>query len=133
MTETQKPEDSLAEEFRNLGQNLVGALHTAWESPERKKLQQDLENCLTELASTLKRETETYSQSPTGQRLKSDVEHIRKSVESGEAETQLREGLSRALSLMNAELEKAAATWSANKPDVGDTEAPPPEEVQRAQ
>lgn len=129
MTETQKPENQLAEEFRNLGQNLINTLQSAWETPERKKLQQDLEVCLTELASTIKQETEAFSESPTGQRLKADAEQIREKVESGEAETRLREGLVQALRSVNAELEKASASWGGAKPNHGDTETPPSEEV----
>ena len=40
--EKNDPEEDLTKEFRILGQTLVEAMRTAWESPERKRLQESL-------------------------------------------------------------------------------------------
>jgi hypothetical protein len=113
MTDNPKPEENLEDEFRNLGQNLVEALRTAWDSPERKRLQQEIGNGLTELNATLKKEFEDFDSSETSQRLKSDVENLRQRVRSGEAETKVRSELLNALRIANEEIRKATANWKA--------------------
>jgi hypothetical protein len=56
MDETPKPEENLAEEFRKLGKNLVEALSAAWNTEERKKMQQEIEEGLVDLTATLRQE-----------------------------------------------------------------------------
>ncbi len=53
MDSSNSPEDRLAEEFRALGKNLADALHTAWERPERKELQLDIERGLKEFGEAI--------------------------------------------------------------------------------
>lgn len=108
MNENKSPEDNLSEEFRKLGQNLAEALRTAWESPERKQFQQELETGLTELSQTVKREAETFNESPTGQRFKENVQEVRGRLRTGEAQVRVRNELLAALRMFNKELEKVA-------------------------
>lgn len=116
MAENPPPEeDDLTEEFRNLGKNLVGTLRTAWESPERKRLQSDIENGLSELGSTLQNEVQTFKEGPTGQRLKSNVEDFRQRVRTGEVSIQARQELLEVLKRANAELEKVMERWSSGR------------------
>ncbi len=112
MNQSQKPEENLADEFHNLGKNIVEALSSAWERPERKQLQQEIVAGLSDLANTLKREVDSFQASPTGQQVKSELEELRERVRSGEAEESLRAELLKALRLINTELEKAAARLS---------------------
>jgi hypothetical protein len=140
MSESTPSEDNLAEEFRNLGKNLMDAFRTAWETPERKKLQQDIESGLNELGNTLKEEYDTFNESPTGQRLKADVEDVRERVRTGEAEAKVRSDLLIALRTVNDELQKVTARWAASQPSEAASEAPseqpqagsPPEPPQEA-
>lgn len=113
MTENSKPEENLEDEFRNLGQNLVEALRAAWDSPERKRLQQEIGNGLTELNATIKKEFDDFDSSETGQRLKSDVENLRQQVRSGEAEAKVRSELLNALRIANEGIRNATANWKA--------------------
>ena len=124
MSDNQPPEENLAEEFRNLGKNLADALRTGWESPERKRLQQEIESGLTDLGTTLKREVENFSSSPTGQQLKTDVEQLHERVRSGEAQEKVRQELLNALKTANAELKRVINQWSASRPDASQNEAP---------
>lgn len=112
MTENPTPEENLAEEFRSLGKNLVEALRAAWDNPERRRLQQEIESGLAELGSTMKREAESFSGSPSGQQLKSDVEQLGKRIRSGEAHEKVRTELIAALKTANAELQKVVEKWS---------------------
>ena len=41
--DTPTPENELADELRNLGHNLKGILQAAWESEERRKLQNEIQ------------------------------------------------------------------------------------------
>lgn len=108
MTEGPKFEDNLTDEFRTLGQNLLNTLHAAWERPERKKLQQEIEDGLSELVNTLKDEADTFASSPTGQKVKTEAEDLRQRVQTGEVDTAIRSELLKALQTVNAELKKAA-------------------------
>jgi hypothetical protein len=105
MTEdTPTPENELADELRNLGYNLKGILQAAWGSEERRKLQNEIQAGLAELQKTVA----DFSASPSGQRLKAEVQDLGERVCSGQVESQLRNDLLAALRTINAELEKAA-------------------------
>jgi hypothetical protein len=92
MDNPERPND-IADEFRQLGENLVQALRSAWESPERQKLQDEIEAGLDQFATTIKQEADSFQESPTGQRLKSDIEDFRQRVESGEVVDKARDEL----------------------------------------
>jgi small-conductance mechanosensitive channel len=117
MDDQKTTHEDLAEEFRNLGKNLVEALRSAWDSPERQKLQKELEEGLTAAAGTLKEEAVKFSQSQSGQQLKSDLEELHQRVKLGEAETATRKEILEALRTINAELEKAAKKWKGSSGD----------------
>jgi hypothetical protein len=112
MDENAKSQDSLVEEFRNLGQNLINTLRTAWESQERKLIQEEIEEGLADLAVTFKQEAAAFRDSPTGQRLKSDAEELRQRMRSGEVESRMRTELLNALRLINSELKKVSTSFS---------------------
>lgn len=120
MTTPPPPEENLAEEFRQLGRNLVEALRTAWDRPERQKLQSELEAGLTELAATLRGEADNFAQTPAGQQIKNELDDLRERINSGEAEQVARQEILNALRLVNAELEKAAGRWRSSG-DTGQT------------
>ena len=102
--DTPTPENELADELRNLGHNLKGILQAAWESEERRKLQNEIQAGLAELQKTVA----DFSASPSGQRLKFEMQDLGERVRSGQVESQLRDDLLAALRTINAELEKAA-------------------------
>lgn len=115
MDENTPSEDNLIEEFRTLGLNLVDALRAAWTSPERKRLQQEIEEGLTEMTATMRQEATAFRESPAGQRMQSDFEDLRTRVQSGEAEAKARSELLNALQIINSELKKASTRWSENE------------------
>jgi hypothetical protein len=125
VTENPQSEGNLSDEFRALGENLIKALHSVWESPERKKLQQEIEDGLNQLATTLKSEASTFNESPTGQQLKSDFEDLRQRVRSGEAEAKAREELLKALKLINTELDKITSQWGETSSGSEENTKPP--------
>ncbi len=112
MTENQPTEDNLLNEFRDLGNNLMEALKTGWDRPERQKLQNDIASGLDELGRTLKREVDNFTGSPTGQRMKTDLDDLGERIRSGEVETKARTELVHALQTINTELRKVIAQWT---------------------
>lgn len=121
---TSEAEERISEEFRELGKNLIGMLRSAWESPERKKLQQEIENGIMELGITLKQEAETFRESPTGQRLKSDMEDVREKLRTRKTRARMREEVLSALRTINSELEKVADRWREDEEEDTGTSSP---------
>jgi predicted component of type VI protein secretion system len=126
MDEPKQSREELAEEFRNLGRNLVDTLRGVWESPERQRLQKDLEAGLAEFSATLKEEADKFSQSPTGQQVKSEWEDLKGRVDSGEAEAYARQEILSVLRRVNSELEKASQRWQTHETSSGDDASPDP-------
>jgi len=119
MDETPKPEDNLTDEFRSLGRNLLGTLQAAWDRPERKNLQQEIENGLSELVNTFKNEAGNIANSSTGQKVKTEAEDLRQRVQSAEVDTAIRSELLKALQTVNAELKKAASRLGTDQDSAG--------------
>ena len=115
MSENEPSENDLTEEFRKLGKNLADALRTAWESPERKKFQQEIENGINEMGVTLTNEFGTFMESSTGQRLKSDVQDIGEKIRTSEAQQRARDELLNALKRANIEIQQATERWSTSE------------------
>ena len=123
MSEERQPEDNLGDEFRSLGNNLLGALHSVWDSPERKRLTEELETNLNEFSATVRKEIESFNESPTGQRLKEDVDSIGGKVRSEINDSRLKDELLSALRAANNELAKVIERWS-NASDVASQPTP---------
>jgi len=98
----------ISDDFKKLGDNLVEVLRAAWERPERKTIQSELETGMNELGAALNRAASEFSESETGQKLKDEVQTLKSRVESGEVEGALREDMRTALAAVNKELEKLA-------------------------
>jgi hypothetical protein len=107
--ESRSQANTIGDELRALGDNLIAALREAWGTPERQRLQNEIETGLADLGSSLKKAAADFETSPTGQRLKADIDDFGERVRSGEVESKLRSELLEALRAVNSELEKAAA------------------------
>ena len=127
MTDNPQPEKKLEDEFRNLGENLVEILRTAWDAPERRRFQEELEHGFNELGATIRREAEHFASSPGGQQLKAEVQDFSERVRSGEVQTKAREELLNALQLANTELQKVIQQWSAGRESQAPTEPAAPD------
>jgi len=127
MTENPSSEDSLKDEFHNLGKNLAGMLRSIWESPERKKFQAEIEEGLTDIGTTVNREVKTFSENQTAQRLRADVEDIAERLRTGEAEAKVRQELLTALRMVNNELDKFSSRWTSDVKEPPPNEPEPPE------
>lgn len=116
------PESEVAQEFRRFGDNLEDILRTAWESPERKKLQSEIKAGLAELEISVNKAATEFRESPTGQRLQTEVKNLGERVRSGEVESRLRTDLLSLLRQLNIRLEEAAEPGPEADTDADPTE-----------
>jgi len=116
--ETKPVGEDIGEQLNELGKNLREALHTAWESDERRKLQQEIEAGLVNLRDSVNAAVQDFSTSPTGQTLKEDVKDLHERWRTGEVSTKVRTEIADALRTVNIELQKAARK---NQPPPTDT------------
>ena len=117
--EANPPEDKqsseILDELRNLGENLRNLLQSAWESDERKKLQNEIETGLNDLHTNLSQAVKDFSESPTGEDLKSDLEDLGQRIRTGELETKIRSEVISALRAANAGLTNKTQNTSTNE------------------
>jgi hypothetical protein len=106
VTEETQSENTLKNEFENLASNLKAAVTTAWESEERKKLQDDILSGLTEVGKALDEAAGNFSSSEAGQQFKADMEDLGDRIRSGELEEKVRNDLVSTLQKLNTEIEK---------------------------
>ncbi len=130
MTDDPRPEGNLEDEFQVLGKNLVAALRAAWDTPERKRVQEELITGLNGLGSTIKHEADNFAGSSAGQQIKSSVEQVGERLRSAEAQEKVRLELLNALKAANLELQKVIDHWSAKtagSDDSATSQEKPPE------
>lgn len=105
--ENRSPKEDIGDQLNELGKNLRDALRTAWESEERRKLQQEIEVGLANLRDSLNQAANDFSNSPTGQNLKEDVKDLHERWRTGEVGSKVRSEIAEALRTVNQELQKA--------------------------
>lgn len=111
-TPQREQEGDLAEELRQLGNNLKATLQTAWESEERRKVQQEIEEGLAELGRVLQQASTEFDADEVGQEVKTEVSRIREGLESGEIQGRVRADLLTALRGINEELNNFKDQWN---------------------
>jgi hypothetical protein len=123
MTDNPKQEGNLENEFQVLGKNLVALIRTAWDTPERKRVQEELVNGVTGLGVTLKHEAGSFVNSSAGQQIKTGVEQMGERLRSVEAQEKVRQEILDALKAANTELQKVIERWSTqdSAPETGAT------------
>lgn len=99
-------------ELRELGNNLGNLLQAAWESEDRKKIQQEIETGLNDVNKALR----DLGSSETGQAIKADLRDINERLRSGEIEQRVRSEVTAALRAANEGLKKAMASKTPPEP-----------------
>jgi hypothetical protein len=112
MNNSTSEENDLSEELRQLGVNLKEALRSAWESEERKKLQQEIETGLQGLGVELQKAADEIDVQEIGQEIKSGIGDASQKFQSGEFGSKVRTELLGVLRTINAELQDARSKWS---------------------
>jgi hypothetical protein len=116
MNQDTRPTGEISDELRALGENLRTVFQAAWDSDDRRRLQQEIETGIGELAESLSKAAREFSGSETGKQMKDDVRDLGERLQSGEVETKVREDLAAILRKLNEELGRAASSWSSRPP-----------------
>jgi hypothetical protein len=98
----------VARELQELGRNLASIMREAWESEERKKLQEEIRSGVEDLSRTVNQAVTDLRSSPTGQRVQEEVQDLKDRIRTGEVDTKIREEFLSVLKTLNRELEKAS-------------------------
>lgn len=104
MTETQNEQD-IKQALQQLGDNLKLLGQQAWDSPERRQLQAELESLVHQAEAALNEASNEFQQSGTRERLEQDLQRIRSNIETGEMGQRMRSELVQLLTKLNSELE----------------------------
>jgi len=118
MTENPHSENDLIEEFRRLGENLKGAMQSAWESEERKNLSKEIHSGLNAFAETMDQAVNDMVESPTGQRVRDEIDELTERVQSGTLAAEVRDELLGLLRKINVDLEEKVEQRISSKEDV---------------
>lgn len=108
-------DNQVKNEFRTLGENIKNALNAAWQSEERLKAQQDIENGLNQIGIALNDFAAQFSASETGKQVREEFDEFTERLRSGEIEVKARQELLKVLQAVNAELEKAMQNSSGSE------------------
>lgn len=121
--EEKNPRGNVENEVRRLGENLKQAVQQAWDSDERKNLQDEIDASFKQLGESLDKFVVEVTSGPTGQRIQADLNNVREQLESGETERKVRDNLSEMIRKINVEIEKFT---SPEKKDEGEAKTPDP-------
>jgi hypothetical protein len=121
-TQNEPQKSDIAEELRALGLHLREMLRTAWESPERKKVQEEIQSGLSELGETVNKAVNEFSESSAGQTIKADYDDFSERMRTGQVESKVREEILKVLRKVNTELGR---TTEENKKADDDAQEPP--------
>lgn len=104
--------DNLRDEFRALGENLKSIINAAWESEERRKLQEDIEAGMRELGIAMNDFADEIRSSQAGETIRREAADFQERVKSGEVEEKARHEIVKVLQGLNAEISKAVDRMS---------------------
>ncbi len=125
MPEEQTPtSESITDDLRELGSNLVNALQSTWESVERKELQRSVEKGISGVLAALEDTTDDLDLEDVSERVRAGFSQIEEKIRSGELEDSVRTNVTDILERINAELVQFSAKMAPSDPDTGEAQAP---------
>ena len=102
--ETKNTDNSLRDEFRQLGENIRDAFQSAWDSEERQRIQTDIKEGLKEVGDSLNEAVNDFQASETGQKIREEMDEFGEKINSGEIEERIRTDLAKVLRTINTEI-----------------------------
>ncbi|MBN1230504.1 MAG: hypothetical protein JXA19_01425 [Anaerolineales bacterium] len=97
-------EDDLRSAFRDLGNTLHGLVKNAWESEERLRLQNEIEEGINEMRNSFREAYSGFVESEKGQQIKQDVVDFNQRVKSGEFESKVKQEINKIVRAINQEI-----------------------------
>jgi hypothetical protein len=107
MTEEERVEESLREEFNALGKNIKDAFTGVWESEERLRISSHIEAGLSEVGEAISRAGADIRESETGKQVRDEIDGVADRIRTGELRDKFERELVSILRSVNTELEKA--------------------------
>ncbi|MDF1500036.1 MAG: hypothetical protein P1P76_06185 [Anaerolineales bacterium] len=112
MDDEARHSDPFEDEFERLGENLRRAVEQAWQSEERKRLSADLQAGIEELGAALNRTANEFAESPTGRRMRAEVDDWSRRVQEGEVADKVESELVSVLGRLNQYLEQVISSMA---------------------
>ena len=95
--ERPQSEYDLGAEFTELGEQFRRVFKAAWESQERKDIQDEIRDGLNNLAEEINKAAKNVRDTDTAQKVESNLKNVRADVQSGKVADDMRGGLAKAL------------------------------------
>lgn len=112
---------NLGEDIRELGKSLGDFFKSAWESEERKEMEEGITGALQEVANTFQQLAAELTNGETSQQLKTEYEDLKQRVDSGQFKEKARGEFSKAIQQIKEELDDISSKW---KPETGQESDP---------
>lgn len=106
-------EQTVVEELGELGRQLGTAFKAAWESEQRRELQQEISEGFKALGDQLEEAVKTAREGEALQELQTDVKQAVETARQSDALQGVRRGLLKGLRQINRELNDLVASWQA--------------------
>lgn len=106
--EDRKATEELSAEINRLAEAFSRAVRAAWQSDQRKQLETDLNRGLRSLVDNVEETLVKFNRSEQGQELREQAERVVVKVRSSKVTEDLRQGLTKGLSVVAAELQELA-------------------------
>lgn len=102
----------LVEEFQTLGRSFAEAFETAWNSEERKRVEEEVREGVQSFAAEVDKVIRDAKTSPTGERMTNEAADIAGKVESSDFGRRALEGISQGLAWMSVEMGKMSEQFT---------------------
>ena len=118
----------LVAEFQTLGRAFAEAFETAWNSEERKRVEEEVRAGVNSFASEVDKVIREAKESPTGERMKNEAGEVAGKVESSEIGRRALEGISQGLAWVSVEMGKLSEQLVPEEKSPEDLDAEAPED-----
>jgi hypothetical protein len=106
--EKKSQEPDLVAEFQTLGRTFAEAFESAWNSEERKRVEQEVRAGVQSFADEVDKVIREAKGSPAGERMKSEASEMASKVESSDIGRRALEGISQGLTWVSVEMGRLA-------------------------
>ncbi len=106
------PQGSLGDEIRDFGKSLGDFFKSAWDSEERKEVEEDITGALNDVADTFRQLADDITTGETGQQIKAEYKDLKERVDSGELKDKAHSEISKAIQSLKQELDNITGKWT---------------------
>lgn len=116
MSDEDKLEESLRDEFDALGKNIKEAFTGVWESEDRKRISSQIEAGISEVGEAISQAGTDIRESETGKQMRDEIDGVADRIRTGELREKFEQDLVSILRSVNTEIEKATEGLSKSEP-----------------